>query len=69
MNTFENLTVGRRQLAKLTKVSSRGKYKLTDQITRASRSVTAYIAEGFGRFHYQENAQFCRQTGVIVRID
>lgn len=29
---------------------------------RCSRSVTNNIAEGFGRFHYQENAQFCRQS-------
>lgn len=38
------------------------KYKLTDQIKRSSRSTTANIAEGFGRFHYQENIQFCRQA-------
>jgi four helix bundle protein len=38
------------------------KYKLTDQLTRASRSVTANIAEGFGRYHYQENTQFCRHS-------
>lgn len=36
------------------------KYKLVDQIIRSSRSVTANIAEGHGRFHYQENIQFCR---------
>jgi len=36
------------------------KFKLTDQIVRSSRSVTANIAEGFGRYHYQENVQFCR---------
>lgn len=35
------------------------KYRLTDQLVRAARSVTANIAEGFGRFH-QENIQFCR---------
>ncbi len=29
---------------------------------RASRSVTANIAEGHGRYHYQENIQFCRQA-------
>jgi len=29
---------------------------------RASRSATACIAEGYGRFHYQENIQFCRQA-------
>lgn len=38
------------------------KYKLTDQIIRSSRSVTANIAEGYGRFHYQENIQFCRMA-------
>ena len=36
------------------------KYQLTAQLLNASRSVTANIAEGFGRFHYQENIQFCR---------
>lgn len=38
------------------------KYKLTDQLIRASRSISANIAEGYGRFHYQENIQFCRQA-------
>ncbi|CAB1079541.1 hypothetical protein D1AOALGA4SA_7250 [Olavius algarvensis Delta 1 endosymbiont] len=27
---------------------------------RAARSTTQNIAEGFGRFHYRENIQFCR---------
>jgi len=36
------------------------KYKLSDQILRASRSVTANIAEGHGRFYYQEGIRFCR---------
>ena len=31
-------------------------------MVRASRSSTACIAEGYGRFHYQENIQFCRQS-------
>ena len=38
------------------------KYRLKDQMIRASRSVTANIAEGFGRHHHQENAQFCRHS-------
>ncbi len=29
---------------------------------RCSRSVTNNIAEGYGRFHYQENIQFCRHS-------
>ena len=36
------------------------KYELVSQMRRASRSVTHNIAEGFGRFHFQENIQFCR---------
>ena len=38
------------------------KFLLTAQILDASRSITANIAEGFGRFHFQENIQFCRQS-------
>jgi len=37
-------------------------FLLKSQVLRSSRSVTANIAEGFGRFHYQENIQFCRQS-------
>jgi len=37
-------------------------YRLVNQMLRCSRSVTANIAEGYGRFHYQENIQFCRQA-------
>jgi len=36
------------------------KFLLKSQILDSSRSVTANIAEGHGRFHYQENIQFCR---------
>ncbi|MFO8235016.1 MAG: four helix bundle protein [Bacteroidales bacterium] len=38
------------------------KYRLKDQLLRSSRSITANIAEGHGRYHYQENIQFCRQA-------
>ncbi|MFQ5334704.1 MAG: four helix bundle protein [Flavobacteriales bacterium] len=38
------------------------KFRLKDQLLRASRSITACIAEGYGRYHYQENIQFCRQA-------
>lgn len=35
-------------------------YNLSHQIRAASVSLTANIAEGYGRFHYKENVQFCR---------
>jgi four helix bundle protein len=38
------------------------KFRLKDQIIRSSRSVPANIAEGFGRYHYQENIQYCRMA-------
>jgi four helix bundle protein len=38
------------------------KFGLANQLRRAAISVTANVAEGFGRFGYQENAQFCRQA-------
>lgn len=69
MKNFEELdcwkkaTALRRRLSELVKkFPAEEKYRLIDQIIRASRSVTANIAEGFGRYHYQEYAQFCRQS-------
>jgi four helix bundle protein len=38
------------------------KYRLGDQLIRASRSTTANIAEGYGRNHYLDNAKFCRNA-------
>jgi len=35
------------------------RYRLGDQLIRAARSTTANIAEGYGRFHYLDNAKFC----------
>lgn len=36
--------------------------RLGDQMIRAARSVTANLAEGFGRFHYLETIQSCRMA-------
>jgi four helix bundle protein len=68
-STFETLEIWiegrelRKSFSVLVKTfPSEEKYRLTDQIIRASRSVTNNIAEGHGRFHYQEYIQFCRHS-------
>ncbi|MDB5129542.1 four helix bundle protein [Mucilaginibacter sp.] len=35
------------------------KFRLIDQIIRSSRSIGNNLAEGHGRFHYQDNIRFC----------
>ncbi|MBI3501237.1 MAG: four helix bundle protein [Bacteroidetes bacterium] len=76
MQTFEELEVWktardlRKDISQFTKsLPAEEKYSLCSQLKRASRSVTANIAEGFGRFHYQENIQFCRQSrGSLMEV-
>lgn len=69
MNSFEDLEVWKkcRQLRidisiLLVQFPDEEKYRLIDQLKRCSRSVTANIAEGHGRFHYQDNLKFCRNA-------
>ncbi len=35
------------------------KYNLADQLKRAASSIPANIAEGHGRFYFQDNVRFC----------
>jgi four helix bundle protein len=76
MKSFEELECWKKAAALRRKISLLAKtfpkeerFRLSDQIVRASRSVTANIAEGYGRYHYQENIQFCRQSrGSLFEI-
>jgi len=38
---------------------SEEKWNLNQQLRRSSNSIPANIAEGYGRFYYQENIRFC----------
>ena len=67
--TFEDLEVYqaarcfRRSMYKVAKaLPEYEKYNLANQIRRAVLSLTNCMAEGHGRFHYQENIQFLRQS-------
>lgn len=76
IKTFEDLDVWklardlRKEIYIVTKTYPKEEtYRLVDQLRRAAISSAANTAEGFGRFHFQENIQFCRQSrGSLYEI-
>ena len=69
MHSFEDLEAWKsaRELRKAISVLVKNfpkeeNFRLKDQIIRSSRSISANIAEGYGRFHYKENIQYCRHA-------
>jgi four helix bundle protein len=45
------------------------RFALAQQIRRAAASLTANIAEGYGRHHWQEGIQYCRQSrGSLLEL-
>ena len=60
----------RQEIYKLTRtMPAVEKFALANQLRRAAVSVTANIAEDFGRFSYHENIQFCRQArGSVYEV-
>lgn len=49
-----------RSVSQLTKTLPKHDWDMKSNMNRAARSTTRNIAEGYGRFHYKENIQFCR---------
>jgi four helix bundle protein len=43
----------------LPKISAQEKWSLIDQLRRSAQSIPANIAEGYGRFYFQESVRFC----------
>ena len=44
-------------------------YCLASQIRRAVISISSNIAEGYGRYNFQENIQFCRMArGSLIEV-
>jgi len=74
--SFEGLDVYKlarefsRKVSELIKILPENEnYRLKGQMKRAKLSVTNNIAEGYDRYHYQENIQFCRQSrGSICEL-
>ena len=57
VNTFLNTKIDKRD------------FDMHQNLRRAARSTTRNIAEGFGRFHFKENAQYCRiSRGSLFEI-
>lgn len=76
LRTFEDLDCWKacRELRLFTaktckKLPKSEEYRLKDQALRAARRTTAGIAEGYGRFHYQEQIQYCRMSrGSVYEV-
>ena len=73
--TFEDLDVYKlarnfsNKVGQLIKRLPKDEFNLKGQMRQAKLSVTNNIAEGFGRYHYQENMQFCRHSrGSICEL-
>ncbi len=74
--TFEELEVYKaaREFRKeiyqlIKKLPTEEKYNLAGQMRRAALSLTNNIAEGHGRFFFQENIQFCRiSRGSLMEL-
>jgi four helix bundle protein len=60
LQVWKKARILKNQLWELTKkFPPEEKFRLTDQIIRCSRSITATISEGHGRFTFKDQVHFC----------
>ncbi len=64
LKVYKKCRIFRKWVSKIVKqyFPKNEQYLLTAQILDASRSITANIAEGYGRHYYQDNMKFCRYS-------
>jgi four helix bundle protein len=70
LEVYKSAREFRKKIYKLIKkLPAEEKYSLDGQMRRASLSLTNNIAEGHGRYHFQENIQFCRVSrGSLMEL-
>jgi four helix bundle protein len=60
LEVWKKARILKNELKELTsKFPPKEKFRLTDQQIRSSRSITANISEGHGRFTYKDQLHFC----------
>jgi four helix bundle protein len=64
LDVYKKCRFFRREISKMAKDNfpDEEKYLLKSEIVRSSRSVTANIGEGHGRYYYKETVKFCRTS-------
>ena len=70
LEVYKSARIYRKKIYNLIKgLPNEEKYILAGQMRRAALSLTNNIAEGHGRYHFQENLQFCRiSRGSLMEI-
>jgi len=70
LEVYQAARAFRRRIYKLAKLLPEiERFALAQQMRRAAASLTNNIAEGYGRHHWQENTQFCRQSrGSLMEL-
>ena len=68
LEVWKNARILKNELNELAnKFPPEEKFRLVDQLIRSSRSITANISEGHGRFTYKDQLHFCiTGQGLIV---